>query len=92
MNVVNDLHIAIKELLTEKKIDLFIGWEKGSLPMSATPLFITSEDEVDRAVFDITCGNNLSVYFTKDKKKFAYKKVGIAVKGCDARWVVLNIL
>ena len=92
MTTANDLRNAIKELLAEKKIDLFIGWEKGSLPLSATPLFITSEDEADRAVFDITCGNNLSVYFTKDKKQFADKKVGIAVKGCDARSVVLNIL
>ncbi len=92
MNVVNDLHIAIKKLLTEKKIDLFIGWEKGTLSLSATPLFITSEGEADRAVFDITCGNNLSIYFTKDKKQFADKKVGIAVKGCDSRSVVLNIL
>ncbi len=94
MKMINpdDLSKAIKELLTEKKIDLFIGWEKGSLPLSATPLFITSEDEAERAVFDITCGNNLSIYFTKDRKQFADKKVGIAVKGCDARSVVLNTL
>ncbi len=92
MNVVNDLRKTIKKLLAEKKIDLFVGWEKGSLPMAATPIFITNEDEADRIVFDITCGNNLSVYFTKDKKQFADKKVGIAVKGCDARSVVLNIL
>jgi ferredoxin len=92
MNTAQNLRKAINELLAEKKIDLFIGWEKGSLPLSATPLFITSEDEVDRAVFDITCGNNLSIYFTKDRKQFADLKVGIAVKGCDARSVVLNIL
>ena len=88
----NDLRKAIKELLAEKRVDLFIGWEKGSLPLSATPLFITAEDEAEKAVIDITCGNNLSIYFTKDRKQFAGKKVGIAVKGCDARSVVLNIL
>ena len=92
MKTTDNLRKAIKELLAEKKIDLFIGWEKGSLPLSATPLFITAEDEADRAVFDITCGNNLSIYFTKDRKQFADKKVGIAVKGCDARSMVLNIL
>ena len=92
MNMVNDFQKAIKELLADKKIDLFIGWEKGTLPLSATPLFVTTEDEADRVVFDITCGNNLSIYFTKDRKQFADKKVGIAVKGCDSRSVVLNIL
>ncbi len=88
----NDLRKAIRELLTEKKIDLFIGWEKGTLPLSATPLFITAGDDADKAVFDITCGNNLSIYFTKDRKQYADTKVGIAVKGCDARSMVLNIL
>ncbi len=94
MKLINtgDLRKTIKELLAEKRVDLFIGWEKGSLPMSATPVFITSADEAEKAVFDITCGNNLSIYFTKDRKQFADKKVGIAVKGCDARSMVLNIL
>ncbi len=92
MSMVNGLRNTIKELISEKKIELFIGWEKGSLPMSATPAFLRDEDEADKAVFDITCGNNLSIYFTKDKKQFADKKVGIAVKGCDSRSLVLNIL
>ncbi len=88
----NDLQKAIKELLADSKVDLFLGWEKGTLPLSATPLFITGGDDAEKAVFDITCGNNLSIYFTKDRKQYADSKVGIAVKGCDARSLVLNIL
>ncbi|MEA3265952.1 MAG: 4Fe-4S dicluster domain-containing protein [Candidatus Fermentibacteria bacterium] len=92
MNTTENLRETIKTLISEKKVDLFLGWEKGSLPLSATPLFVTTGDEAERAVFDVTCGNNLSIYFTKDKKQYADKKVGIAVKGCDSRSVVLNIL
>lgn len=92
MNTTNELRKNIKSLIAEKKVDLFLGWEKGSLPLSATPLFVTAEDQADKAIFDVTCGNNLSIYFTKDKKQFEGRKVGIAVKGCDARSVVLNIL
>ncbi|MCK5035367.1 MAG: 4Fe-4S dicluster domain-containing protein [Candidatus Sabulitectum sp.] len=92
MNTTDNLRKTIKTLVSEKKVDLFLGWEKGSLPLAATPLFVTTEEEADRAIFDVTCGNNLSIYFTKDKKQYADKKVGIAVKGCDARSVVLNIL
>ncbi|MCK5841326.1 MAG: 4Fe-4S dicluster domain-containing protein [Candidatus Sabulitectum sp.] len=92
MNTTDNLRETIKMLVSEKKVDLFLGWEKGSLPLAATPLFITTEKEADRVIFDVTCGNNLSIYFTKDKKQYADKKVGIAVKGCDARSVVLNIL
>ncbi len=92
MNTTNELRKNIKSLIAEKKVDLFLGWEKGSLPLAATPLFVTAEDQADKAIFDVTCGNNLSIYFTKDKKQFEGRKVGIAVKGCDARSVVLNIL
>lgn len=92
MSMVDDFRNTVKKLLVDNTIDLFIGWEKGTLPMSATPVFITSGEEAEKAVFDVTCGNNLSVYFTKDKKQFANRKVGIAVKGCDSRSVVLNIL
>ncbi|MCK5785905.1 MAG: 4Fe-4S dicluster domain-containing protein [Candidatus Sabulitectum sp.] len=92
MNTTNELRKSIKALIAEKKVDLFLAWEKGSLPLTATPLFVSTEDQADRAVFDVTCGNNLSIYFTKDRKQFANRKVGIAVKGCDARSVVLNIL
>lgn len=92
MNTTDNLRKTIKTLISEKKVDLFLGWEKGSLPLSATPLFVTTGEQAERAIFDVTCGNNLSIYFTKDKKQYANKKVGIAVKGCDARSVVLNIL
>jgi formate dehydrogenase subunit beta len=91
MSVTAKLRETIRELFSEDKVDLFIAWEEGSLPMSSTPLFITDRSQADRAIFDPRCGNNLSVYFTKDSRQFRGKRVGIAVKGCDARSLVLNI-
>lgn len=92
MNVTVKLRETIKKLISGDKVDLFISWGMGTLPLSATPVFITEEKEADNAVFDITCGNNLSIYFTKDSRQYSEKRVGIAVKGCDARSLVLNIL
>ncbi|HHE39074.1 MAG TPA: 4Fe-4S dicluster domain-containing protein [Candidatus Cloacimonetes bacterium] len=86
-----ELRDKVKKLLQEKKVDLVIGWQKGSLPLTSTPLFMKTEDDVDKLIFDHTCRNNLSVYLTKDKRKLRkeFKKIGIIVKGCDARSIVL---
>lgn len=67
---------------------------RGSLPLTSTPVFIESETEVDRLIFDPSCRNNLAVYLTKDRKKLKkkYNKIGIIVKGCDARSLVLYIV
>ena len=86
-----ELRDKVKQLLLEKKVDLVIGWQKGSLPLCSTPLFMKTEEDVDKLIFDNSCRNNLSVYLTKDKRKLGkeFKKIGIIVKGCDARSIVL---
>jgi len=86
-----ELKEKVKKLLKEKTVDLVIGWQKGSLPLTSTPLFMKTEEDVDKLIFDHSCRNNLSVYLTKDKRKLGkeFKKIGIIVKGCDARSIVL---
>ncbi|MDO9577338.1 MAG: 4Fe-4S binding protein [Candidatus Cloacimonadales bacterium] len=81
----------VKKILKAKEVDLVIGWGKGSLPFSATPVFIETEEDADKLIFDQTCRNNLTSYLTKDKRRLtkAYEKIGIIVKGCDSRSVVL---
>jgi ferredoxin len=68
-----------------------IGWGKGSLPFSATPVFVEKEEDADTLIFDQTCRNNLTSYLTKDKRRITkkYEKIAIIVKGCDSRSVVL---
>ncbi len=89
--IVKELQGKIKQLFDDKKVDLVIGWEKGSLPMSSSPLFINNPEDINKLIFDETCQNNLAVYLTKDKRRLSKdnKKIGIVVKGCDARSLVL---
>ena len=86
-----ELRDKVKELLKDKEVDLVIGWGKGSLPFTATPVFVETEEDADNLIFNGSCRNNLTSYLTKDKRRLtkAYKKIGIVVKGCDSRSVVL---
>ena len=89
-----ELREKITELLSEKQVELVIGWQKGTLPLTSTPIFITKKEEAEKAVFDITCQNNLTVFLTKDKRRLpkTKKKIGIVVKGCDARSLNLYLV
>jgi len=75
-----------KKLLKEKKVDVVIGFEKGTLASSATPCFIKSPDQADRLIWNSFCGNNLANYLPKRKDK-----IGIVAKGCDSRSIVVLI-
>ncbi len=89
--MLQELKDTVKKILEEKKADIVIGWKKGTLPGIATPLFMEYPEDVGELIFDHTCRNNLTSYLTKDKRKLSkdHAKVGVIVKGCDARSVVL---
>lgn len=88
-----ELQNKISELLQNGTVDLVIGWEKGSLPLVSTPVFITKPEDAQKVHFDETCRNNLATYLTKDRRQLGkdYEKIGIVVKGCDARSIVLYL-
>ncbi|MDL2323259.1 4Fe-4S dicluster domain-containing protein [Bacteroidales bacterium OttesenSCG-928-A17] len=71
----SDLITAVKELLKEGKIDLFIGYEKGT--RTPRPLFVSDPADADKLIFDEQCTGNLAVYLTR-KDLVAGKKVGIS--------------
>ena len=87
----SQLQETVSRLFSEGKIDLFIGYEKGSLPLTTTPCFLRSKDQVGRLTWDSFCSNNLSVYlpryFLPDprNKEKKFPRIGIMVKGCDGR-------
>jgi len=89
--MIKALREEVRRLFEEKKVDLVIGWGKGSLPMTATPVFIHKAEDVEQLIWDETCSNNLAVYLTKDKRQLVQtnQKIGIVVKGCDGRSLVL---
>ncbi len=73
-----------RELLTKKEVDLIIGFGEGTLPLRTTPRFMRNAEKTDRLIWNSFCENNLAVYLPK----FSRFKVGLVVKGCDARSAV----
>jgi formate dehydrogenase (coenzyme F420) beta subunit len=82
MSILEELKTEIKKRLPD--LDMVIGWEQGFDPLRATPLFMRTEDDVDKLLWGPLCVHNLATYLPGLKGK----KVGIVVKGCDSRSVV----
>lgn len=82
----NKIRETAKKLLTEGKVDVFIGYKKGSVPMMNEPVLIKDPEETDLLYWDSHCGLNLANYLTKRTDK-----IGIAANGCNARNIVTHI-
>lgn len=76
-----------KRLLEEQKVDVFIGYRKGSVPMMNEPLLVNHPDKVDQLYWDNFCGLNLCNYLTKRTDK-----IGIIANGCNSRNIVTHII
>jgi coenzyme F420-reducing hydrogenase beta subunit len=81
-----EVRAKVKKLLEEGTIHSFIGYEEGSDSLHVTPCFLNGSQQVSRLVWNPLCANNLSKYLLDYKT--ADGRVGIIVKGCDARSVV----
>ncbi|WP_088225426.1 4Fe-4S ferredoxin [Desulfosporosinus sp. FKB] len=83
-SVVEEIRETARQLLADGKVDVVIGYEKGTLPLKATPCFVRTAQNVDKLIWDETCENNLAA--------FSYKipgKKAIITKGCDSRALVV---
>jgi formate dehydrogenase subunit beta len=76
-----------KKLLAEGKVDVFIGYQKGTVPMMNEPLLVNDPDKVDKLYWDNFCGLNLCNYLTKRTDK-----IGIIANGCNSRNMVTHII
>jgi len=74
-------------LLNESKVDMVIGFRKGTLPLMNEPCFANTPEEINRFVWDSNCGINLANYLTDRKEK-----IGVVAKGCDSRNIVTHII
>ena len=72
-----------KKLLDREKVDLIIGFERGTLPLRSTPCFVRTSEEAEKLIWDASCENNLARYLRGRKEK-----VGIVAKGCDTRSII----
>lgn len=77
---------AAKKLLAENKVDLVVGFAKGSLPLRSTPYFARSEAEAGNLIWNQYCENNLANYLRKREER-----VAVVAKGCDVRAIVALI-
>lgn len=78
-----EIRAIARKLLREKKVQVVIGFERGSMPLRSRPCFARKEEEADRLVWNGFCGNTLAAYLPKRKERAA-----IVAKGCDSRAVV----
>ncbi len=83
----DDLVCRIREeastLLSAGRVDAVIGFEEGSLPMRATPCFVTDPADTGRLTWNAFCSNNLAKYLPR-----AGRRLGIVAKACDTRSIV----
>jgi ferredoxin len=92
-----------KKLLEEKKVDVIIGYEAGTLPLTMTPTFITDPSEVEKLVWNSLCIHNLAKYVHDviSQHRVAQKRlkpenrtkkiVGVIGRGCTTRSIVLHL-
>lgn len=83
----NSIRDLAKQLLSEKKVDLIIGYEQGKMPLRTSPCFIDKIEDVSRLVWNAGCEANLAKYLVGRKEK-----VGIIAKACDARSIAVCII
>jgi len=74
-----------KELLKNKQIELFIGYQRAADGVLAVPAFIDKEEDADTLIWDAYCVYNLTNYL----KEFPGKKIGIVAKGCDVKTITV---
>jgi formate dehydrogenase (coenzyme F420) beta subunit len=76
-----------RRLLSENRVDVVIGYRKGTVPFINEPCVARTPDQVDRLYWDSFCGVNLANYLPRRTDR-----VGIVAKGCDSRNIVVQIL
>jgi formate dehydrogenase subunit beta len=74
-------------LLTERKVDAVLGFQRGTIPMMSHPILIRHPEGADQLHWDSFCSTNLANYLPQIKERIA-----IFAKGCDSRNLVLQIL
>ena len=86
MSQTDQIRTKARELLESNKVDCVIGYERATDGKGSRPLFAYSVQDVDRLVFDQTCGQNLVKYLLNRKDK----TTAVVVKPCDSR--AINLL
>ena len=76
-----------KRVLEDGKVDVVIGYKKGSIPMVNEPVLISDPHSVENLIWDSHCALNLCTYLTGRKDR-----IGIIANGCNSRNIVTHIV
>lgn len=87
LSYIDKIRETSERLLKECKVDLVIGFRKGTVPMMNEPYIAKAPEDVLNLVWDSNCGINLANYLTDRKEN-----IGIIAKGCDSRNIVTHII
>ncbi|MEA3471708.1 MAG: hypothetical protein U9R24_08310, partial [Thermodesulfobacteriota bacterium] len=102
-NIEKQLREEAKKLLAEKKVDVIVGYEEGTLPYQAVPCFIEDPENAERLVWNKYCSVNLAKYVHdvifqhRESQKRAKpeertkKIVGVVARGCTTRSIILHL-
>ena len=88
MDIEKGIRDKASELLTEKNVDVVIGYGEGSIPNRPRAVFITKPEDVNKLIWNKYCFYNLTLYLLKEEVN-RLGKMGVVVKGCDARTIVV---
>ena len=83
-DLISAMRQEVARVLEENVVDVLIGFEAGTLPLKAQPVFITRKEEAERLILSGFCQNNLVTYLTRRPKE---ERVGIICRGCESRAV-----
>lgn len=78
---------AARRLLVEQRVDVVVGFRKGTVPFMNEPCLVKNPDGVEKLYWDGNCGINLANYLPKRSDR-----VAIVAKGCDSRNIVVHLL
>ncbi len=65
-DIETNLREIARGLLKEKKVDVIIGYMKGTLPLLSQPIIIDSEEDVDKLIWNNLCYVNLAKYLSNN--------------------------
>lgn len=84
-----ELRREAQKLIRDGKVSVVVGYGRGATPSTASTLFIRTEEDAEKLVFDRTCGVNLAIYLRRLLPELEEgERVGVVAKGCDSRTVL----
>ena len=86
MDYTEKIQEAAKRLLAEGKVEVVIGYRRGTVPMMNEPIQIRRAEQADQLYWDSFCGVNLANYLPKRTERIA-----VVAKGCDSRNIIVHL-